>query len=144
GIDLVQLLLGRKDLDWLQTLLTERRVRLHVYHCSTRAARLADATDAGEVAAARQAVLGLRADASHDSSQLGAAVRQVLNDFRGSSLAAIVMFTDGVTTEGEDLVKAAKYASQVGVPLFFVGFGDAHEARDLRLHDLQVEDSVYV
>ena len=40
---------------------------------------------------------------SGESSQLGTAVRQVLNDFRGSSLAAVVMLTDGVTTEGEDL-----------------------------------------
>ena len=30
------------------------------------------------------------------------------------------------------------------MPLFFIGMGDAHEARDLKLHDLQVEDSVYV
>ena len=36
------------------------------------------------------------------------------------------------------------YASQMGVPLFFVGIGDAHEVRDLYLHDLQVEESVYV
>src|SRR5581483_10605578 len=54
------------------------------------------------------------------------------------------MFTDGVTTEGEDLLKAAHYARQVGVPLYFIGVGDAHEIRDLQLHDLQVEDSVYV
>src|SRR5262249_54628451 len=51
---------------------------------------------------------------------------------------------DGVTTEGEDLLKASRYARQVGVPLFFVGLGDAHEVRDLQLHDLQVEDTVYV
>src|SRR4029079_6608030 len=76
--------------------------------------------------------------------QLGTAVRQVLNDFRGSSLAAIVLLTDGVTTEGEDLGQASHYAAQTGVPLFFVGIGDAHEVRDVKLHDLQVEDSVHV
>ena len=76
--------------------------------------------------------------------RLGMAVRQVLNDFRGSSLAAVIMLTDGVTTEGEDLGQVSRYAAQVGVPLFFVGLGDTHEARDLILHDLQVEDSVYV
>src|SRR5262249_29881977 len=32
----------------------------------------------------------------------------------------------------------------VNVPLFFVGLGDAHEIRDIYLHDLQVEDNVYV
>jgi hypothetical protein len=70
--------------------------------------------------------------------------RQVLNDFRGSSLAALVMFTDGVTTEGEDLVQVSKYAAQMKVPLFFVGLGDAHESRDLILHDLEVADTVFV
>src|SRR5262249_49163025 len=80
----------------------------------------------------------------NDSSQLGAAVRQALNDFRGSSLAAVVMLTDGVTTEGEDLVKVSKYAAQLGVPLYFVGIGDAHETRDLNVQDVQVTDWVYV
>ena len=68
----------------------------------------------------------------------------MLQEFRGSALAGIVMFTDGVTTEGDDLVQAAQQAAKAGVPLYFVGVGDAHEPRDLILHDLQVEDAVHV
>src|SRR5439155_20623593 len=64
--------------------------------------------------------------------------------YRGSSLAAVVMLTDGVTTRDENLAGVAEYAGQKGVPLFFVGVGDDHEIRDLKLHDLQVEDTVYV
>src|SRR5262249_34644741 len=124
-------------------LLTERKVRVHVYHCSSRAHRVADVTAAEDVREGLAAVNSLQAEARNDSSQLGAAVRQVLNDFRGSSLAAVVMLTDGVTTEGEDLPKAAKYAKQMGVPLFFVGLGDSHEVRDIYLHDLQVAESVF-
>ena len=30
------------------------------------------------------------------------------------------------------------------MPLFFVGIGDANDVRNLRLHDLQAVDSVYV
>jgi hypothetical protein len=130
--------------DWLTTLLTQRKVRVHVYHCSTRAHRLKDVHASEDVGPALEAVNALEASPQHDSSQLGVAVRQVLNDFRGSSLAAVVMLTDGVTTEGEDLVKVSKYAQQMGVPLFFVGIGDAQEVRDVFLHDLQVEDNVYV
>jgi hypothetical protein len=141
---LAQALLTRPDKDWLRALLGQRAVKVHVYHCSTRAARLADVTEGKQVDEAVRSIQGLRADARNDSSQLGTAVRQVLNDFRGSSLAAVVMLTDGVTTEGEDLPKVSRYAAQMGVPLFFVGLGDAHEARDLYLHDLQAEDSVYV
>jgi uncharacterized membrane protein len=131
--------------DRLQALLARRKVRLHVYHCSTRAHRLAEVTQADEVKKATDAIAGLQASASHDTSQLGTAIRQVLNDFRGSSLAAVVMLTDGVTTEGEDLASVSRYAAQMGVPLYFLGIGDSHEVRDLYLHDLQAaEDSVFV
>jgi hypothetical protein len=143
-LHLAQALLTRSEPDWLTALLTQRKVRLHVYHCSTRAHRFSDIHSAEDIRPALDAIQNLRAEPKNDSSQLGTAVRQVLNDFRGSSLAAAVMLTDGITTEGEDLAKVAKYSSQMGVPLFFVGIGDAQEVRDVYLHDLQVEDSVYV
>ncbi|HTU21940.1 MAG TPA: VWA domain-containing protein, partial [Gemmataceae bacterium] len=130
--------------DWLTAMLMHRKVRVHVYHCSSRAHRLKDVTTLKEVGPAVEAINSLRAEPKNDSSQLGMAVRQVLNDFRGSSLAAVVMLTDGVTTEGEDLVKASNYARQMGVPLFFVGIGDAMEVQDIYLHDLTAADSAYV
>jgi hypothetical protein len=141
-LQLAQAFVTHNQLEWLEELLTRRRVKIHLYHCSSRAARLADASDAQHLPALAKALQELRADGP--TSELGTAVRQVLNDFRGSSLAAVVMFTDGVTTEGEDLPRVSRYAAQSGVPLFFVGMGDSHEVRDLKLHDLQVEDVVYV
>lgn len=143
-LSLAQALVTRDDGDWLTAMLTRRKVRVHVYHCSSRAHRLKDVTARDEVAPALTAIAALHADPANDSSQLGTAVRQILNDFRGSSLAAVVMLTDGVTTEGENLVKVSKYARQMGVPLFFVGIGDAQETRDLYLHDLTAPDSAYV
>ncbi len=143
-LQLAQALVARSEPDWISALLTQRQVRVHVYHCSGRATRVADVTAPDEVKAGVEAVKAMQAEPANDSSQLGTAVRQVLNDFRGSSLAAIVMLTDGVTTEGEDLRKVSKYAHQVGVPLFFVGIGDAHEVRDLYLSDFQSQDSVFV
>ncbi|MGH7172951.1 MAG: VWA domain-containing protein, partial [Gemmataceae bacterium] len=143
-LSLAQALLTRGDSDWLTDMLTRRKVRVHVYHCSSRAHRLKDVTTLNEVGPALEAINGLRAEAKNDSSQLGMAVRQALNDFRGSSLAAVVMLSDGVTTEGEDLVKVSKYARQMGVPLFFVGIGDAQEVQDLYLHDLTAADSAFV
>ena len=124
-LQLARALLTHGKPAWLEVLWTQRHVKIHLYHCSSRAARLSDVTAVQHLAPATAALDELHADASNDSSQLGTAVRQVLNDFRGSSLSAIIMFTDGVTTEGEDLVKASRYASQMGVPLYFVGIGDA-------------------
>ncbi|MCI0459070.1 MAG: VWA domain-containing protein [Gemmataceae bacterium] len=141
-LQLAQVLLTRRKPDWLEDLITRRKVKVHVYHGSTRAARLSAVAELDQHDAALQALQGLSAEG--ESSQLGTALRQVLNDFRGSSLAAVIMLTDGVTTEGEDLVKVSRYAGQMGVPLFYVGIGDSHPVRDIKLHDLQVEDAVYV
>src|SRR5207249_879855 len=143
-LSLAKALVNRPQGDWLTALLEKRKAKLHVYHCSTRAARLADVTEAEHLKGAAEAVEKLTADPQNDSSQLGTAVRQVINDFRGSSLAAVVMLTDGVTTDGEDLHQVAKYAEQMKVPLFFVGVGDAQEARDLEVSELEVADSVFV
>jgi hypothetical protein len=143
-LKIAKALLTRSENDWLTALVQMKQVRLHVYHCSTRAARISDVNTIDDVAAARTTIQSLEATDTNDSSQLGTAVRQVINDFRGSSLAAVVMLTDGVTTEGEDLPRVAKYAAQMGVPLFFVGIGDAHDVRDIYLQNLQVDDNVYV
>jgi hypothetical protein len=143
-LQLAQALMLRSQPDWLTALLTQRKVRVHVYRCSSRAHRIGDVTEQEDVASALEGVKTLRAEEANDSSQLGTAVRQVLNDFRGSSLAAVIMMTDGVTTEGEDLPKVAKYARHVGVPLFFVGIGDAREVRDLYLHDVRAPDSMLI
>jgi hypothetical protein len=141
-LQLAQALLTRGKGELLEALLNKRRVKLHIYHCSTRAARIADVGQTQELDEAVRTIRGLRAEG--ESTQLGGAVRQVLNDFRGSSLAAIIALTDGITTEGEELASASRYAAQLGVPLLFIGIGDDRERRELKLHDLQVEDSVYV
>src|SRR5262249_12495989 len=138
-LQLVQALLTGKDTNWIEDMLTRRKVKLHVYHCSSQKELLADVTQPDQREAAVQAIQTLQPTGK--SSQLGSAVRQVLGELRGRSLTAIIMLTDGVTTEGEDLIQASSHAAQMGVPLFFVGIGDNHEARDLILHDLQVEES---
>ena len=40
-LQLIQALLTNNKLEWLENLLTRRRVKFHVYHCSSRAARQA-------------------------------------------------------------------------------------------------------
>ena len=73
----------------------------------------------------REELLALAPDGP--ASRLGDGVEAVLKSFRGGSLAAIVMFTDGVTTAGDDLPQAGREAARAGVPLFLVGVGDARE-----------------
>ena len=77
-------------------------------------------------------------------SRLGDGVRQVLTELRGAPPSAIVLLSDGQTTEGESLSKAAELAARKGVPLFTVGLGSAEPARDIELTELLVDDVVFV
>lgn len=153
-LQLAQAILSQPNNDWLNHILHKKRFKLHIFHLDAngRAIRLTDAGEpAGDITQpddplqldrARKALRRLEAEGKE--SRLGTAVRQVLDHYRGSSLTAIAMLTDGVTTRDEKIGDVAEFAAQKGVPLFFVGIGDDHPIRDLRLHDLKVEDTVYV
>ncbi len=57
---------------------------------------------------------------------------------------AILLLTDGQTTDGEALAKAAEFARAKGVPLYTIGLGSPEPSRDLELADLLVDDVVFV
>lgn len=142
-LQMAQTILTKNNHAWLSTLLGQRRVKVHIDSVSKeQVSGPLVANEASQLDGVATSIQGWHATA--ERSPLGTAVRRNLTKYRGSSLAAIITFTDGINTEGEDLVKAARYASQMGVPLFFIGLGNAQEVRDLKLHDLAVEDSVYV
>ena len=71
-------------------------------------------------------------------------MRGILNDLRGAPPSAIVLFSDGINTEGESLADAADYARRKGVPLFTVALGNERPNRDLVVSDLLVDDVVFV
>ena len=139
-LKLAQLLLTQPGADWLDRLLAEKQVKVYVYAIDAQARLVADLSEPGDAEAGRKALLALQPEG--ESSRLGDGVQAVLKAFRGGSLAAVVMLTDGVTTAGDDLPRAAREASRSGVPLYLVGVGDARETPDLGLADLQVEDVI--
>ena len=139
---LAQMLLTHKDADWLDRLLREKQVKVHIFAVDAKpeARLIATVEDESQLADARDALKKL--EPAGDGSHLGDGVADVLKKFRGSTLAAVIMFTDGVTTAGDDLPKAARAASLDGVPLFLVGTGDPWQTPDLALADIQAEDVV--
>jgi hypothetical protein len=146
-LQLAQALVGRNDNDWLDALLNRRHMKIHLFHLDAngRAIRAGDVTHPDErepLEQARRALAGFEAEGKE--SRLGGAVRHVLDLYRGASLSAVIMLTDGVTTRDETLAQVADYAKEKKVPLFFVGIGDDHPIRDLKLHDLNVDDVVNV
>jgi hypothetical protein len=75
---------------------------------------------------------------------LGKGLREVLDAQRGRPTAAVIMLTDGVTTEGQTVSEVAEYVRRKSVPLYLVGLGNDQPPRDLRLSDLLVDDIVFV
>ncbi len=137
---LAQALLTRKDGEWLNTLLTKRQVRLHIYTMADQARLVAELNEAGDVKAGRDAISAAVADG--ETSRLGDSIEAVLKSFRGGSLSAIVAFTDGVVTSGDDLTRAGREAARSNVPLYLVGLGESYDPPDLVLSDLKADDVV--
>ncbi|HEX3151457.1 MAG TPA: VWA domain-containing protein [Gemmataceae bacterium] len=141
-LNLIKAMLASGSGDWLQAFLRQRQMRVHVYRVSGQTTRMAELSDPAQCEKLLEELMD--APPAGESSQLGNGVESVLKTFRGGSLNAIVMFTDGVTTRGEDLPGAARSAARAGVPLYLVGVGDAAEPPDLMLSDLRAEEVVHV
>lgn len=153
-LQLVQAILAQDNPHWLKTLLTKHSTKVHIFHLDAQgkatklrdlkgdAGDLVDKFDAKAVERAGAAIAALEPDGT--DSRLGTAVRQVIDHYRGSSLSSVIMFTDGVTTRDETLAQVSDYAAQKGIALFFIGVGDQNEQKDLKLHDLFVEDPIYI
>ncbi len=137
---LAQGLLEKDDGAMLRELQKKHRVRLYLVSNSARP--LAEIDKAGDVAPALEKLR--KVEASGDQSRLGAGVRQVLTELRGVPPTAIVILTDGQTTDGETIAKAAEFAARKGVPLYPIGLGDPEAPRDLELSELLVDDVVFV
>ncbi len=153
-LQLIQGVLAQPEPHWLKTLLTRHRTKVHIFHLDAtgRATKLRDPSgDAGELVDPNDLKMIERANKAlarlepvGNDSRLGTALRQVIDHYRGSALSSVIMFTDGVTTRDETIAQVAEYAASKNVGLYFVGVGDEQQFRDLKLHDLSVEDPIYI
>lgn len=82
--------------------------------------------------------------AADDASRLGDGLFDVLQAQRGRPTASVVLFSDGVTTEGRSLAEAAAVAGRRRVPLYCVGVGGERPPQDVRLSDLAADDTAFV
>ena len=128
-LNLIKALLATGDSSWLRALLKQRQMRVHIYRVSGQATEIADLNDPEQCQRMLDDLMEVMP--TGESSQLGTDVSAILKTFRGGSLSAIVMFTDGVTTRGEDIPSAARAAARAGIPLHLIGVGDAADPPDL-------------
>lgn len=134
-INLAKSLLLADDARLLQEIARRYKLRLYLIGEATRV----------QAGTPKQLAAVVRdAPADGEASRLGQAVREVLNDLRGTPPCAVVLFSDGINTEGETLADAAAYARRKGVPLFTVALGSDAPTRDLELTDLLVDEAVFV
>jgi len=79
-----------------------------------------------------------------NETRLGDGLRNTLNSLRGSPPSAIVLLSDGVSTDGESLQTAAQYARQRSVPIYTVALGSTDPQLDLELHNVLVDETAFV
>jgi hypothetical protein len=134
-INLVKTLLLEPGESWLKSLQERYTVKLYMLSTTAR-------IQSGQGEELRDTVRS--AEAAEPASRLGNGLQDILESQRGRPTAAVLLLTDGVTTEGKSISEVAHYARRKGIPLFILGVGDERPPRDLRLADLLVDEAVFV
>ncbi len=98
--------------------------------------------EAGETSLAEQ-VQSLETASETIGTRLGEAVDYALRELPGQPPAAIVVFSDGVTTRGRPLGEAAERARRLRVPLYTVAVGSERRRPDVAVENLVVEQIVF-
>ncbi len=132
--------LARDKAKVLRELQKQHKVKLYLVSSDTQ--ELAEIDKPEDVDPALRKFL--KAEPVGAQSKLGDGVRKVLTELRGAPPSAILLLSDGQTTDGLALSKASELAKAKGVPLFTIGLGDPQPERDLELSDLQVDEVVFV
>ncbi len=134
-INLAKSLLLKPGAGWLDRL--REKYNLKLYFLATTARIQGLSADAIEKRVAA-------VEATQQSSRLGDGLQSILEAQRGRPTAAVVVLSDGVTTEGKSISEVANYARRKHIPLFLLGVGDERPPRDLRLSDLLVDEVVFL
>lgn len=142
-LDLVKALLTQRDGEWLRQLQQAHRVRLYAFDDHLSSLDPPDSTAVAPVGDAASAIIAELTPAGSPTA-LRAPLRALFDEYRGHSPAAVVVFSDGVASAGDDqrLSQAAALAVERGVPLYPIGIGSRDPARDLEVFDLMAEDVV--
>jgi len=144
-LNLAKLLLLENKGDTIKELSLKYNLKLYVVGGSARARSFAETAGSAAARPEGTAAEVIRSiDAGQQTSRLGRSLRDALELQRGRPTAAIILMTDGITTEGKTVSEAAQYARRKAIPLFIVGLGNEKPPRDIRLSDLLVDDVAFV
>lgn len=141
-LNLGKALLVREEGAFLRRLLENHKLRLYGVAEAESIVGEQSYLQAAEIDRLLPLIRGLATQG--DQTRLGDSLRGVLNGLRGTPPSAVVLISDGITTDGEKLSVAARYARQKSVPLYTVALGNSEPIRDLELHNLLVDDVAFV
>lgn len=139
-LDLIKAAFTRDDAAPLDTLI--KRNTLHL-------ASFAGASETRAVASSRQS-LGILTDALEhitprgQTTNLAGAIRNLIDNTRGRRLAAIILATDGQSTEPTGLREAIDLARGRQVPIYALRIGSTVKPRDIEVGPLRAEDRLFV
>ncbi len=134
-INLVKSLLLEPGAGWLEHLRDKYNLKVYLLGTTAR-------VQSGSVSSLEETIRAVQAEQL--SSRLGDGLQNILEAQRGRPTAALVLLSDGVTTEGKSIAEVAHYARRKGIPLFLLGVGDQRPPRDVRLSDLLVDEVVFL
>ncbi len=80
---------------------------------------------------------------SGTETRLGQAMRDLIQKERGSTLAGIVLFSDGGQNAGISPEAAVELAREAKTPIFTVGLGSDKQPKNVRVSDLTVPARAY-
>jgi len=78
-----------------------------------------------------------------EATQLGAALRQLVDLASGKPVSAIVVFSDGGQNSGIAPGAAVRMAKKLGIPIFTVGIGSERQRSNVRISGFDVPKRIY-
>ena len=139
-LELVQRALTRNDAAALKRLVEGNSLQLSTFAGAAETQGFAESVEAID-ALARQ-IDGVVADGP--STNLPGAIEQVVKKAGGRRLAAIVLVTDGQSTEPVSLEPALDLAGDRQIPIYPLRFGSPERVRDIEVGPLRAEESVFL
>lgn len=141
-IDLATRALLRDDSAALKSILVHNGLQLFSFAGQARAEAFAGGDLDKSVAPVETALGALRAEGS--ATDLSGALREVLERAQGRRLAAIVLVSDGQSTESTSLSDAIDLARGRQVPIYAVRIGSPVEPRDVAVGPVRALENVFL
>ncbi|HLJ57709.1 MAG TPA: hypothetical protein VKT77_21920 [Chthonomonadaceae bacterium] len=119
-----------------------KRFNVRLYSFAAKAHQIGLPTDPKKLKV-YQLALGPDAQTG-DSTQMGSALRQPLDDLAGQPIAGAMVVSDGGSNLGEDPVTAADAVRLAGVRVSTLGLGDPTKTKDIAILSVLADDVVRV